>query len=242
MAIPDREHDEARNDASRGLRHTRRALMPGLRGGPEWASGQRSRERWRISVRPGLSRWVVRSAAMVAERFVLLAGVGDRGGAQMTEEEYRIKAAFIFHFAQLVDWPPDTPIDTENSLFVCTLGEDPFQGALEGSLAGKLVGNRVMRIRHLAQAQNLQSCQILFIGKGQSKRIPALLTDLHHAPVLTVGETAGFVGVGGMIGFLLQQNKVRFEINLAAAESARLKIRSRLLMLAQTVVRESARK
>jgi len=56
--------------------------------------------------------------------------------------------------------------------------------------------------------------------------------------VLTVGETDGFVGVGGMIGFLLQDNRVRFEINLAAAESARLKIGSRLLMLAQTVVRE----
>jgi YfiR/HmsC-like len=175
---------------------------------------------------------------MLAGLFVLLAGGGHRRAAQTTEEEYRIKAAFIFHFAQLVDWPPDTPIDTENSLFLCTLGEDPFQGALESSVAGKLIGNRVMRIRHLAEAQDLQSCQILFIGKGQSRRIPALVTDLHHAPVLTVGETAGFVGVGGMIGFLLQENRVRFEINLAAAESARLKIGSRLLMLAQTVVRE----
>jgi len=175
---------------------------------------------------------------MLAGLFVLLAGGGHRGGAQSTEEEYRVKAAFIFHFAQLVDWPADTPMDTENSLFVCTLGDDPFQGALESSIAGKIIGNRVMRIRHLAEAQYLQSCQILFIGKGQSRRIPALVADLHHAPVLTVGETAGFVGMGGMIGFLLEQNRVRFEINLAAAESARLKIGSRLLMLAQTVVRE----
>jgi YfiR/HmsC-like len=104
--------------------------------------------------------------------------------------------------------------------------------------AGRLIANRVMHIRHLAESQDLQSCQILFIGKGQSRRIPALVADLHNAPVLTVGETAGFLGVGGMIGFLLQENKVRFGINLAAAESARLKIGSRLVMLAQTVVRE----
>jgi YfiR/HmsC-like len=187
-----------------------------------------------------LSSWqLIRSLAFLAVLLsLLLAGAGQPGRAQTAAEEYRVKAAFIFHFAQLVDWPADTPIDTENSLFLCTLGEDPFQGALEGSVAGKPIGNRVIRIRHLAQAQDLQSCQILFIGKAQSKRIPALVTALHHAPVLTVGETAGFVGAGGMIGFLLEDNKVRFGINLAAAESARLKIGSRLLMLAQTVVRE----
>jgi hypothetical protein len=174
---------------------------------------------------------------MLAGLFGLLVGGGHRTGAQTTEEEYRVKAAFIFHFAQLVDWPQDTLIETEKSFFICTLVEDPFRGALETSVAGKLIGNRVIRIRHLAQARDLQPCQILFIDKGQSKPIPALLADLHNAPVLTVGETAGFVGVGGMIGFLLQDNKVRFEINLAAAESARLKIGSRLLILAQTVVR-----
>jgi YfiR/HmsC-like len=170
--------------------------------------------------------------------FLLLAGAKQSGRAQSSEGEYQIKAAFIFHFAQLVDFPADTPIDTEKSLLLCTLGEDPFQGTLESSVAGKTVGNRVLRIRHLAGAEGLQSCQILFIGKGQSRRISALIASLHNAPVLTVGETAGFAGAGGMIGFLLQDNKVRFEINLAAAESARLKIGSRLLMLAQTVVRE----
>jgi hypothetical protein len=182
-----------------------------------------------------LVHWVASLAVLLS---LLLAGGRQLSQAQSIDEEYRIKAAFIFHFAQLVDWPPDTPIDTENSLFLCTLGEDPFQGTLESSVAGKLIGNRVMRIRHLAEAQDLQSCQILFIGKGQSRRMAAVVAALHNAPVLTVGEIAGFVGVGGMIGFLLEDNKVRFEINLAAAESARIKIGSRLLMLAQTVVRE----
>jgi hypothetical protein len=75
-----------------------------------------------------------------------------------------------------------------------------------------------------------------FSRQGQSKRIPMLVADLHNAPVLTVGETPGFLDAGGMICFLLEENKVRFEINLDAAESARLKIGSRLLILAQMVV------
>jgi YfiR/HmsC-like len=180
-------------------------------------------------------RWV----ALLAVCFLLLAGVGKRTGAQTAAEEYRVKAAFIFHFAQLVDWPAEKPIGTDNSLVLCTLGEDPFQGMLEGTVAGKAIGNRILRIRHLGEPQEMQACQIVFLGRAQSKRIPMLVANLHNAPVLTVGETAGFLDAGGMIDFLLEDNKLRFEVNLEAAESADLKIGSRLLVLAQRVVGES---
>lgn len=176
---------------------------------------------------------------LLAAFFLLLAGGGERTNAQTTAEEYGVKAAFIFHFAQLVDWPPETQTSTDNSLVLCTLGEDPFQGTLEGTVAGKAIGNRIVRIRHLGEPQDMQACQIVFLGKAQSKRIPMLVTTLHNAPVLTVGETAGFLDAGGMIRFLLEEDRVRFDINLNAAESARLKIGSRLLILAEHVVGES---
>jgi hypothetical protein len=181
-------------------------------------------------------RWLVFFSVLLS---LHLFGGGQRSGAQTANEEYRVKAAFIFHFAQLVDWPPDGQTGAENSLFLCTLGEDPFQGTLEDTVAGKAVGNRVIRIRHLREPQDMQACQILFLGRSENKRIPMLVADLHNAPILTVGETAGFLDAGGMIRFLLEENKVRFDINLDAAESARLKIGSRLLILAEHVVGET---
>jgi hypothetical protein len=196
------------------------------------APGARSAGCLSTSWGPG---WVT----VLAVLFLLPAVAGKRTGAQTTNEEYRVKAAFIFHFAQLVDWPPEKPAVADNSLFLCTLGEDPFQGALEDTVAGKAIGNRILRIRHLGERQDMQACQIVCLGRAQSKRIPMLVSSLHNAPVLTVGETAGFLDEGGMIDFLLDDNKVRFEINLAAAESADLKIGSRLLVLAQRVVGES---
>lgn len=173
---------------------------------------------------------------------LLFAGSRERCGAQSTDEEYRVKAAFIFHFAQLVDWPPETRTSAGNSLFLCTIGDDPFQGALESTVAGKAVGDRILRVRHLKQADDMQACNILFLGYAQSKRIPALLADLHNAPILTVGESPGFLGAGGMIRFVIEDNNVRFGINLDAAASAKLKIGSRLLILAQTVIGESREK
>jgi hypothetical protein len=173
---------------------------------------------------------------------LLLAASRERSGAQSTDEEYRVKAAFIFHFAQLVDWPPETRTGAANSLFLCTIGDDPFQGALESTVAGKAVGDRILRVRHLKQADDVQACHVLFLDKAESKRIPTLLANLHNAPILTVGESPGFLGAGGMICFVLVDNNVRFGINLDAAASAKLKIGSRLLVLAQTVIGESREK
>jgi hypothetical protein len=179
---------------------------------------------------------------MVVAVSLLLAGSREISRAQSTEEEYRVKAAFIFHFAQLVDWPPETLTGAANSLFLCTIGDDPFQGVLGSTVEGKAVGDRILRIRHLKQADDMQACQVLFLGKAQSKRIPMLLANLHNAPILTVGESPGFLGVGGMICFALEGNNVRFGINLDAAAAAKLKIGSRLLILAQTVIGESREK
>jgi hypothetical protein len=150
--------------------------------------------------------------------------------------EYQVKAAFLFHFAQFVDWPPETFKDAASPLTYCTVGGDPFRGALEATLNGKAVEGRWVRVLHFKEAQEIQGCQVMFIGIADKKFISATMADLKGTPVLTVGESEHFVQEGGMIGFFLEDNKVRFEINLNAAEHAKLKISARLLALAKTVI------
>jgi hypothetical protein len=160
-------------------------------------------------------------------------------GAQPAQDEYQVKAAFIFHFAQLTDWPADTLGGADNSLFLCTLGDDPFHGDLESTVEGKMVGTRVLRIRHLKRPEDIPGCGILFLGKAEGSHIPVVLTELHNAPILTVGETPGFLGAGGMICFRIESNRMRFDINLDAARAASLRVGSRLLMMAQVVIGQS---
>ena len=159
--------------------------------------------------------------------------------AQSEDDEYRVKAAFLFHFAQLVDWPHGGGANGATSLAICTFGDDPFQGALESTIAGKQIGSKTIRILHVRRVDDLPNCQMLFLGHAQDRQTPALLETLVNAPLLTVGETPGFRKAGGMICFLLQDDKVRFVINLEPAENAGLKIDSRLLVLAQKIERES---
>jgi hypothetical protein len=168
---------------------------------------------------------------------LLFVGGGRWVSAQSNPSgEYQVKAAFLFHFAQFVDWPPEAFKDAASPLTYCTVGEDPFHGALDASMSGKTIGPRPVRVLHFKRAQDIQNCEVLFLGGQEQKSIPAALANLRGNPVLTVGESEHFVQDGGMIGFLLEDNKVRFEINLDAAGRAKLKISARLLTLAKTVI------
>jgi hypothetical protein len=94
----------------------------------------------------------------------------------------------------------------------------------------------------LKNSGEARSCQLLFIGKSGLKDTPGILADLGTSPVVTVGEDPNFIQSGGIIGFNLEDNRIRFEINLTVAQRLRIKISSHLLGLASNVVGTAAEK
>jgi hypothetical protein len=175
-------------------------------------------------------------AALWVAAAIISLSVPPDAFAQSTIDEYKLKAAFIFHFAQLTDWPENDRTENQRELFVCTLGNDPFDGELESTVAGKVIGSRTLRVRHVKEATEAKDCQIVFIAGNEMKRLPELLFQLSNAPVMTIGEADGFIQRGGMLNFIEEGSKMRFEINLAPADRAGLKISSRLIVLAKNVL------
>lgn len=187
--------------------------------------------------RPERSGRSHRRRALAAIAIVTIAACARQTGAQGgASSEYQVKAAFLYHFAQFVEWPPEAFKDADSPVTYCTVGDDPFQGALDSSLNGKALGARRFRVWHLKQAEQAEGCHVLFIGGRDKKSIPSTLASVEGKATLTVGETDGFAQDGGMIGFCLEDNKIRFEINLGAAQRAKLKISARLLALARKVI------
>ena len=150
--------------------------------------------------------------------------------------EYAVKAAFLFHFAQFVEWPAGAFKGANSPMTYCTVGEDPFRGGLDESLRGKTIRERAIRVQHLKPSDGIQDCQILFISASENKRTAGILADAKGSAILTVGESQTFAENGGMIEFCLEGNKIRFEINLSAVGAAKLKMSARLLALAKTVI------
>jgi len=150
--------------------------------------------------------------------------------------EYEVKAAFLLHFAQFVEWPQSAFKDVNSPLVYCTVGDDPFQGALEARFKGKTIGTHPLLVKHFKGINEVQACHVVFLGKSTGRSIAEELASLNGSPVLTVGETNQFVDDDGMIGFCLEGSKVRFEINLESAEKAHLKISAKLLAVAKRVI------
>lgn len=181
-----------------------------------------------------MRRW--RRALLVFPVFMLAGSASTMSAQAVSSNEYTVKAAFLFHFARFVEWPSEAFGQPDGPLVYCTIGEDPFQGALDASLKDKTLGPHVIQVRHLKQIQDAQNCHLVFVGAEDKKQVATVLAFLKGDPILTVGESERFVQEGGMIGFCVEENKIRFEINLEAAERARLRISSRLLALAKMVI------
>lgn len=160
-----------------------------------------------------------------------LLGNGLSIQVQAQADEYQVKAAFIFNFAKFVDWPGDAFSDG-NDLVVGVVGDDPFGGTLD-RLNGSTANGRRLRIKRLRFGDNLRACHILFISKSEARNLSKILDSLKGTSVLTIGEMPQFNQSGGMIRFVIQNNKVRFEINAAAATQARVRISSKLLALSK---------
>jgi len=166
---------------------------------------------------------------------MLVSGAPHAAGAQPATEEYKVKAAFLFHFAQLVEWPPSAPGAGDQSINVCIFADEPRLPELQDTLEGKVVGTRPLHILLLSSPQSVQGCNMLFLSRDEVHRQATILKILRGQPVLTVGESENFLSDGGMIRLHIEEDKVRFDINAGLADSSHLKISSRLLLLATSV-------
>lgn len=147
--------------------------------------------------------------------------------------EYEVKAAFLLNFTKFVEWPRGAFPNARSPISICILGHDPFGRTLDDIVHGEAVNGRSVAIRRIAEVPPNPPCQVIYVDM-ETKDLPRVLAGIGPG-VLTVGEGGQFAGDGGIVGFLLQSGRVRFVINQAAAESAGLKLSSRLLSVAVSV-------
>jgi hypothetical protein len=193
------------------------------------------------------ARDAVRGRIMSRPRFLLLACLGwgvfsapGTLGEPAKPSENQVKAAYIYNFGKFVKWPTASAANQSGSFTICVLDGDPFGAVLESSLAGESVGSKLVAIKRIPKLQDAIICHILFLNTAEKDHLREILTSLGQASVLTVSDIPDFSKRGGMIQFVLQGDRVRFEINRASAEGSGLILASDLLKVA-AVVRETAR-
>ena len=152
----------------------------------------------------------------------------------LSQREYEIKAAFLYNFIKFIDWPAQALPESSDTMTICVLGEDPFGEAIE-SIKDKPAKGKRLSVRRIQGVKELTACHVLFVGSSEEKRLPQVMQSVQGLSVLTVGEMDEFVRQGGIINFVIEKNKVRFQINVDNASRAGLKLSSQLLSLAKVV-------
>jgi hypothetical protein len=163
---------------------------------------------------------------------LLLGGPLLDGRARAAEfDEYAVKAAYLYNFAKFVEWPPEAFARNDSPLWICVVGANPF-GDMLAMLSDKRVEKHPVEVRYLPTAAGLDQCHIVFIGRAEQGRFKTMLAKLVRLPVLTVSDIDNFARMGGMIGLVEADQRIRFDINLTTARLANLKLSSQLLKLA----------
>jgi hypothetical protein len=180
--------------------------------------------------------WKGRRLAAAVASAALLTPASPLAAATPPPEEYEVEAAFLYHFAHLVEWP--TPPAPGEPFVIGVVANDAFGDTLEEVLAGKSVRSHPVRVQRFTAPAQLDGARvnILFVGGGSDEAMRRVLEPLAGQPVLTVGESPRFAERGGIVGFrVTDEGRVAFDINLQRADHSGLRMSAQLLKLARIV-------
>ena len=186
---------------------------------------------------------------MIAALLFMLPAAVTVHADSTSNREYQIKAAFLYNFINFIDWPDENSKENkDNPIYIGILGKNPFGNSFE-PIKDKQVKDRNVVVKHFENLDTLKNCvakedkqkqcYLLYISSSEKEHLKEIIEFVDGKSILTVGDMTNFLESGGMVNFLMEDNKVCFEINKAAAEKAKLNIRSKLLRLAKRVIPEN---
>ena len=148
--------------------------------------------------------------------------------------ENDVKAAFLYSFTKFVEWPA-TARASKEPFRLCLVADPTFVRAVDHIIQGESVGGRALVRVEPQSVEEARSCDMLYVGNAETARGSRLVTAVRQLPILTVGDSSLFVDQGGAIGFVTENNRVRFDVSQRAAERSGLKVSSKLLRVARSV-------
>lgn len=182
----------------------------------------------------------VGGALFLAAAWLALPAPGHVPGAVAAQvarpvvDEFSLTAAFLFNFVKFTQWPAAALPDS--TLAVGVAGSGPLRERLARLLEEREVGGRRLAVREVVDPADVGTCRVLFVARSRYARLAELRRALAGQPVLLIGEGTDFLERGGMIQLHLNDNRMRFDVNVAAVDSAGLQLSAQVLQLAARVV------
>jgi hypothetical protein len=195
-------------------------------------ASNRATERPEAAACHGRSRWRGLRIGLALGLACLAILAGPVAAASDADD---VKLAFLYNFTKFLEWPKES-FDTDRSpIVIGVAGDEALATSFSALLANKPAGSRAVIVRNVAESGSLPDCHVLFLRSSSRRRVTDVADELEGKAVLLVGEDEHFLVRGGMVNFVLRSERIRFEINLVAAQKAGLKLSSKLVSVASAV-------
>jgi hypothetical protein len=165
---------------------------------------------------------------------LFVASADDVRAGDRTRER-NLKAAFVYNFTKFIEWPDATFNDASSPLIIGVMGSDSFLAAQAAAVEGRKLNHRPFLVTKVDSAQTAQASHVVFVSREAKTQSADILAALKDLPVLTVGESDEFLQTGGIINLVLEEGKIRFDVNQRAARRGGLRVNAQLLKLARKV-------
>jgi hypothetical protein len=152
------------------------------------------------------------------------------------EKESLVKAAFIYNFVKFIEWPGDRATSKLSNIDICTVGSSSINKASKVFQAASTEKLKLSLVPESNWRNADKHCHILFISASESSAVAEILGTLKTKPVLTVSDSDQFAEQGGMIGFVMSDNKIKIAVNTKSITSAGLRVDAQLLEIALKVI------
>ncbi len=177
--------------------------------------------------------WVVPFALLSAPAPSAPAEAPAGTTAQYTEEE--VKAAILVGFARTTEWPAGTFPEGPRTLVIGLLGRDTLGERARATFQPTPGSSQTVRFTVINAERSARECHVLFVPRSERRRWREVAESLKKAPVLVIGEADDFLDQGGMVNLVVQNGKMKYEVDLNAAKDSGLRIPARVLALALQV-------
>lgn len=180
----------------------------------------RRRRRWPALARTGLAASLIASPGIAA------------GYASDTTSDVAVKAALIYNFAKFAEWPA---LPADAPIAACVVGDDRIAAALVETVRGQQIAGHGIEVTRPQDVGGWRTCHLLYIADAAIGRSAGGIDTITSLPVLTISDGKDFARAGGIIELYIDAGRMRFAINVDAANRSGLHLSSRLLGLAKLV-------
>lgn len=174
---------------------------------------------------------VVSVCLLPAKTPVLAAGPKEEN-EQEVAREYEIKAVFLFQFGKYITWKQ---ADDDEELIIHVLGESEIVDPLKEIVSLQQNRGKRITVKEVDNLRESDNCKLLFIPQEYPGSVVDVFRYAVEHDIVTIGETGEYFGQGLAINFIIEEGKVRFDIDLRAVEGTDVSISSNLLRLARVV-------